>query len=169
VSSSYGLRVASNDIREIVGRYVTVTFEIVDRRYMDPDAAKAYKEAGKEKSGEEGEDVQDSGDSLESGLGDVPRRRRGERRYAVSLTLGSNALDPLVTEVYDAPGVYTLEFDLPRPMLTTIVSIFLSMMILYIFFCKMHVSESGLILYSLVLAFFAGFECCKRAWAVFDG
>ena len=113
--------------------------------------------------------MEDSGDPLESGLSDVPRRRRGERRYAVSLTLGSNALDPLVTEVYAAPGVYTLEFDLPRPMLTTIVSIFLSMMILYIFFCKMHVSEGGLILHSLVLAFLAGFECCKRAWAVFNG
>ena len=54
-------------------------------------------------------------------LGERNKRKLGERVYYVTLSLGSNALDPLVAASFDAPGVYTLEFELPRPMLATVV------------------------------------------------
>ena len=126
-SESYGLKVASNEIREVVGRFVTVTFEIVDKRPMDVAAAEKYRNAKAQKEAAGGEEGRGEGELSEEEkyeremLGERNKRKLGERVYYVTLSLGSNALDPLVAASFDAPGVYTLEFELPRPMLATVV------------------------------------------------
>lgn len=122
-SSNTGVaRLASNDVREVVGRYVTVTFEIVDKRPMDADmAAKLDRAAGRVPRNEESSDEEEQEGEAEAVKGGEKKRRRGDRSYDVSLSLGSSILDPLLTATFDAPGVYTVEFDLPTPMLANVV------------------------------------------------
>ena len=125
-----GIRLASNDIREVVGRCVMVTFEIVDKRPMDADVtAKLDGAAGRApmNEGNSKEEQQSEAEAVEMGGN---KRRRGDRSYDVSLSLGSNILDPLLTATYGAPGVYTVEFELPRPMLANVVRCFTALPLL---------------------------------------
>jgi hypothetical protein len=113
------------DVREVVGKTVAITFEIVDDRPMEASA-----EAGKPTAGSpsaDGAPPSPTGGQPTGEPGfpsaDEPGRddRHGRRQYVVTVSVGSNTVAPLRAQEYDRPGVYTLEVSLPRPMLATVV------------------------------------------------
>lgn len=108
--SSYdGSRIApvmgSHDVREVVGRFITVTFEIVDQR---PPTQKRERGDG----GGVGGEATAGGEEDDDGP---------PRKYTVTVSEGSNAVSPLAQVEYSSPGTYTIEVELDGPRLANLV------------------------------------------------
>jgi hypothetical protein len=113
--SSYdGSRIApvmgSHDVREVVGRFITVTFEIVDQR---PPTQR--RERGGEERGDGG------GVGGEATAGGEEDDDGPPRKYTVTVSEGSNAVSPLAQVEYSSPGTYTIEVELDGPRLANLV------------------------------------------------
>jgi len=109
----------ATSVREVTGRFITLAFEIVDKRPMFPKAPKRPAGAeGKEGVPEEGDDDDQTREGR-GGSGDF-EGGDGRRSYEVTVSLGSNNVAPLWREAFAEPGFYAVEVELPRPMVATL-------------------------------------------------
>jgi hypothetical protein len=109
---------ASSDVLEVNERFVSVTFEIVDKRiiFKTGDEKTKTQQQQQQKGGNEGDRVGDDDELLRS----ANKHFNNQREYSVSISLGSNAVQPLYKSKFNSPGIYSVDIELPSPMVAVI-------------------------------------------------
>lgn len=102
----------STEIFEVNERFVSVTFEIVDKRIMFLNE----KQKGSSSKTDQHDNIGDDDELVRS----ANKHFNNIQSYDVSISLGSNTVHPIYQSKFTSPGIYSVDIELPSPMIAVI-------------------------------------------------